>query len=131
MVPFVSEGPGRVFLFRTYPQIRQSSCRLSGCCTLRSASCVYIVKDTESAEKNIMASHAQSKDPILDVEPNHSGGENSSVNEEPRDSSDSSHKQDGVRQVEAMTTVWSENTMIIMYILYALTRFPGHPLVAT
>lgn len=64
-----------------------------------------------------MASHAQSKDPILVVEPNHSGGENSSVDEERRDSSDSSHKQDGVRQVEAMTTVWSQNTMIAMFIL--------------
>lgn len=64
-----------------------------------------------------MASDALSKDPILDVEPNHSGGESSSGNDEPRNSSESSHKQDGVRQVEAMTTVWSKNTMIAMFIL--------------
>lgn len=30
---------------------------------------------------------------------------------------DSIHVQDGVKQVEAITTVWSKNTMIVMFVL--------------
>ncbi|KAJ6789632.1 hypothetical protein PWT90_08487 [Aphanocladium album] len=46
------------------------------------------------------------------------------VNEDGRTSETSSvHMQDGVKRVEAITTVWSKNTMIVMFILLYLVSF--------
>ncbi|TQV92743.1 hypothetical protein V2A60_009209 [Cordyceps javanica] len=43
--------------------------------------------------------------------------------ESPSSETSSVHVQDGVRRVEAITTVWSENTMIVMFILLYLVSF--------
>lgn len=43
--------------------------------------------------------------------------------EGPLSDADSVHVQDGVRRVEAITTVWSKNTMIVMFILLYLVSF--------
>ncbi|KAI5925495.1 major facilitator superfamily transporter [Camillea tinctor] len=47
------------------------------------------------------------------------------VGDDNKDESDTSseHKQDGVKQVEAITTVWSKELMIVMFILLYLVSF--------
>ncbi|KAI0594285.1 major facilitator superfamily transporter [Biscogniauxia sp. FL1348] len=47
------------------------------------------------------------------------------IDDDTKDKSDSSseHKQDGVKQVEAITTVWSKELMIVMFILLYLVSF--------
>tara|TARA_R110002060_G_scaffold71947_1_gene80614 strand:- start:274 stop:489 length:216 start_codon:yes stop_codon:yes gene_type:complete len=59
-------------------------------------------------------------DPTIDIEKSPAVDDN--VNEvmydEKLDSEDgSTHKQDGVKRVEAITTVWTKKTLVLMFIL--------------
>ncbi|PVH77133.1 putative transporter [Cadophora sp. DSE1049] len=65
-------------------------------------------------------------DSTVDIEKNPANDEN--VNEvmydEKLDSEDgSTHKQDGVKRVEAITTVWTKKTLVLMFILLYLVSF--------
>lgn len=56
---------------------------------------------------------------VGDIEKDHANNEA----DEKGSDSDSSYKQEGVRQVEAITTVWTKQVLIVMFVLYVLTLY--------
>lgn len=56
--------------------------------------------------------------PEIDIEKNKDASQDvAEVNDDLKSDSDSSFKQDGVKKVEAVTTVWTKKTLWIMFAL--------------
>merc|ERR1712093_595825 len=99
---------------------------MGGICLLSSAS---KVKPSEASNDNmasITPAENRTLDPTIDIEKSPAVDDN--VNEvmydEKLDSEDgSTHKQDGVKRVEAITTVWTKKTLVLMFILLYLVSF--------